>query len=126
VTFDSGILFGFDSSELSAAARDNLRNLAQSLQKHGQTEVLLVGHTDNVGSQAYNQTLSERRAQSAASYLTSLGLSSSRVRSTGRGLTEPIASNDNEFGRQENRRVEVAIFADANLRSEAQRQAGTN
>ena len=126
VTFDSGILFGFDSSELSAAARDNLRNLAQSLQKHGQTEVLLVGHTDSVGSQAYNQTLSERRAQSAASYLTSLGLSSSRVRSTGRGLTEPIASNDTEFGRQENRRVEVAIFADANLRSEAQRQAGTN
>lgn len=125
VTFDSGILFGFDSAELSAAARDNLRNLAESLQKHGGTEVLLVGHTDGVGTQAYNQGLSERRAQAAANYLATLGLPSTRVRSAGRGLTEPIASNETEAGKQENRRVEVAIFADANLRQDAQRQAGT-
>jgi outer membrane protein OmpA-like peptidoglycan-associated protein len=125
VTFDSGILFGFDSDQLSAAARDNLRNLAESLQKHGNTEVLLVGHTDSVGSSSYNQGLSERRAQAASNYLASLGLSSTRVRATGRGMNEPIASNETEAGRQENRRVEVAIFADAAMRSDAQRQAGT-
>jgi outer membrane protein OmpA-like peptidoglycan-associated protein len=125
VTFDSGILFGFDSDALSAAARDNLRNLAESLQKHGNTEVLLVGHTDGVGSDSYNQGLSERRARAASNYLTSLGLSSARVRSAGRGKSEPIASNDSEYGRQENRRVEVAIFADATLRQNAQRQVGT-
>lgn len=125
VTFDSGILFGFDSDQLSPAARENLRNLAESLQRHPHTEVLLVGHTDSVGSDSYNQGLSERRAQSAASYLTSIGLPSSRIRSTGRGKTEPIASNDTEAGRQENRRVEVAIFADATMRADAQRQAGT-
>lgn len=125
VTFDSGILFGFDSDQLSPAARENLRNLAESLQRHPNTEVLLVGHTDSVGSDSYNQGLSERRAQSAASYLTSIGLPSSRIRSTGRGKTEPIASNDTEAGRQENRRVEVAIFADATMRADAQRQAGT-
>jgi outer membrane protein OmpA-like peptidoglycan-associated protein len=125
VTFDSGILFGFDSDQLSPAARENLRNLAESLQKHGGTEVLLVGHTDSVGSDSYNQGLSERRAGAAANYLTSLGLGSSRIRSAGRGKTEPIASNETDAGRQENRRVEVAIFADASTRQSAQRQAGT-
>ncbi len=125
VTFDSGILFGFDSDALSSAARENLRNLAESLQRNGHTEVLLVGHTDGVGSDSYNQALSERRAQAATNYLVSLGLSSARVRSAGRGKSEPIASNETEAGRQENRRVEVAIFADATMRQNAQRQAGT-
>lgn len=125
VTFDSGILFGFDSDQLSSAARDNLRNLAESLKKHGNTEVLLVGHTDGVGSDSYNQGLSERRARSAADYLNSLGLTSGRIQAAGRGKTEPIASNDTEAGRQENRRVEVAIFADATMRANAQRQAGS-
>lgn len=124
VTFDSGILFGFDSDQLSSAARENLRNLAESLQRHPNTEVLLVGHTDSVGSAEYNQGLSERRARSAASYLVSLGLPADRIRSTGRGLNEPIASNETEAGRQENRRVEVAIFADEAMRESAKRQAG--
>lgn len=124
VTFDSGILFGFDSDQLSSAARENLRNLAESLKKHPNTEVLLVGHTDNVGSAQYNQGLSERRARSAADYLVSLGLPQSRLRAAGRGLTEPIASNETEAGRQENRRVEVAIFADEAMRESAKRQAG--
>lgn len=125
VTFDSGILFGFDSDKLSPAAQENLRNLAESLKKHANTEVLLVGHTDSVGSDSYNQGLSERRAKAAADYLIALGLPATRIKATGRGESEPIASNDTEAGRQENRRVEVAIFADATMRENAKRQAGT-
>jgi outer membrane protein OmpA-like peptidoglycan-associated protein len=125
VTFDSGILFDFDKAELRSPARENLRNLAESLNKNAKTEVLLVGHTDSKGAADYNQRLSERRAQSAADYLVAMGVASSRVRAVGRGLTEPIASNDTEAGRQDNRRVEVAIFASEALRKDAQRQAST-
>jgi outer membrane protein OmpA-like peptidoglycan-associated protein len=121
VTFDSGILFGFDSAELQPAARENLRNLALSLERHEGTQVLLIGHTDSVGSESYNQQLSERRAHAARSYLIAQGLSPLRIEAVGRGLTEPIASNDTEAGRQENRRVEVAIFAGEEMRQAAAR-----
>lgn len=121
VTFDSGILFDFDRAELRPAAMENLRNLAESLQKHDKTQVLLIGHTDGIGSADYNQALSERRAHAARNYLISLGVSPLRIEAVGRGMMEPIASNDTEAGRQENRRVEVAIFAGEEMRREAQR-----
>ena len=124
VTFDSGILFDFDDAALKPAARENLANLAASLNEHDGTEVLLVGHTDSVGSDDYNQALSERRAQAARSYLVSMGVSPLRVRAVCKGESEPIASNDTEIGRQENRRVEVAIFAGEEMRREAQRGTG--
>lgn len=124
VTFDSGILFAFNSAELGDAARENLRNLAASLKEHGQTEVLLVGHTDAVGSDGYNLGLSERRARAAADFLVSMGVDVRRVRSAGRGESEPIASNDTDAGRRENRRVEVAIFAGEEMREQAMREAG--
>jgi len=124
VTFDSGILFDFDSAELRPAARTNLRSLANSLNQHRDSEVLIVGHTDSVGSAAYNQGLSERRASAAANYLAAQGVSRTRIRSVGRGLTEPVASNETEAGRQQNRRVEVAIFADEATRQRIQREQG--
>lgn len=124
VTFPSGILFDFNSSTLRSTARANLQDLARTLQQNQGSEVLIVGHTDAVGSDEYNQRLSEQRAQSAASYLRSLGISSSRVRTMGMGEREPIASNDTEAGRQENRRVEVAIFASEDYRNQVQRQTG--
>src|SRR5690554_3678506 len=124
VTFDSGILFDFDKAELKPAARENLANLARSLMEYDGTEVLLVGHTDSVGSDEYNQALSERRAQAARSYLISLGVSSLRIKAVGRGESEPIASNDTEAGRAENRRVEVAIFAGEAMRRQAQSTVG--
>ncbi|HEX6938691.1 MAG TPA: OmpA family protein [Longimicrobiales bacterium] len=124
VTFDSGILFDFDQAALKPEARENLANLAASLNEHDGTEVLLVGHTDAVGSDEYNQELSERRAHAARSYLISLGVSPLRIRAVGRGETEPIASNDTEAGRRENRRVEVAIFAGEEMRREARSGAG--
>jgi outer membrane protein OmpA-like peptidoglycan-associated protein len=123
VTFDSGLLFDFNSDALRSAARTNLRNLADSLHKYPRTNVLLVGHTDAVGSDSYNHALSQRRASTAASFLTSQGVSRTRMDMGGRGEMEPVASNDSESGRQQNRRVEVAIFANEDYREEAARQS---
>lgn len=121
VTFDSGILFAFDSAELKSEARSNLRKLADTLEAETRTNVMILGHTDSDGSDSYNQRLSERRGRSAEDYLTSLGVASSRVVSHGRGEAEPIASNATEEGRRQNRRVEVAIYASSQWRDEARR-----
>lgn len=121
VTFDSGILFSFDSAELTTEARSNLRKLADSLQAEPRTNVMIVGHTDSDGSDSYNQQLSERRGRSAESYLVSSGVASSRLTSRGRGEVEPIESNGTVEGRRQNRRVEVAIYASDAWRDEALR-----
>lgn len=125
VTFDSGILFDFDSSVLRSEARRNLSELADALA--GETEdyeLLVAGHTDSVGSEAYNERLSERRAGAAADYLLTRGIPADQIRQVGLGETEPLASNETEAGRQENRRVEVAIFASEEYREEMVRRHG--
>ena len=124
VTFASGILFPFNSSDVLPAGRENLRQLAQSLQRYPGTEVLIVGHTDNVGSDAYNLDLSNRRAMSAKSYLVQMGIPAERIRTAGRGESEPIASNETDAGRQQNRRVEVAIFASEQYRQQILNEYG--
>jgi outer membrane protein OmpA-like peptidoglycan-associated protein len=111
VTFDSGILFEFDSDVIKGSARDNLIELAGSVKKYPETELLIVGHTDAVGTDSYNQSLSERRSRSSRQFLVSQGVDGTRIRTEGRGETEPVASNDTDAGRAQNRRVEVAIFA---------------
>lgn len=116
VTFDTGLLFDFDSDVIKGSAADNLRNLASSLSEYPESEVLIVGHTDAVGTDSYNMGLSQRRAASAAQYLVGQGVGYDRIRQTGRGETEPVASNDDDYGRQQNRRVEVAIFASEEYR----------
>jgi outer membrane protein OmpA-like peptidoglycan-associated protein len=116
VTFASGLLYDFDSELIKSTAAQNLRTLAQSLGKYPNTDIFIVGHTDATGSDSYNQGLSERRATSAANFLVGEGVAPTRLRSTGRGETEPIASNDNETGQSQNRRVEVAIYANAQAR----------
>lgn len=118
ITFDSGILFDFDSSALRPEARENLRDLAESLNQYDNSDLLIVGHTDGRGSDEYNYQLSERRAASAADYLASLGVSRSRLTTIGRGETEPVATNDTDDGRQQNRRVEVAIYASEEYREQ--------
>jgi len=123
VTFDSGLLFDFDSDQLRAESKKNLDNLASSLSNFGDSKLLLVGHTDAQGTDAYNQDLSRRRALSVASYLESRRVSPARVEVSGRGETEPIASNDTELGRAQNRRVEVAIYASDKMKADAQAQA---
>ena len=126
VTFASGLLFDFDSDVVRSEARTNLRNLAASLDKYPGSELLIAGHTDNVGTDTYNLALSDRRAESAASYLAAQGVERSRVSSRGLGETEPVAPNESEAGRSKNRRVEVAIYASEALRAQAKRQAGAN
>jgi outer membrane protein OmpA-like peptidoglycan-associated protein len=111
VTFASGLLYDFDSDAIRPEAAVNLRSLAASLLEYPNTELLVVGHTDGVGSDSYNQDLSARRAQAALRYLSSQGVASARIHSSGRGEMEPIATNETEAGRQANRRIEVAIYA---------------
>ncbi|HEX9248795.1 MAG TPA: OmpA family protein, partial [Gemmatimonadaceae bacterium] len=86
-------------------------------QKYPESQLLIVGHTDNVGDASYNQRLSERRSNSAAAYLAAQSVARTRIAATGKGESEPIATNETDAGRQQNRRVEVAIYA-----SEAYRQ----
>ena len=125
VTFDSGLLFDFDSDQLRDASKSNLDNLAKSLSSFGDSKLLLVGHTDNTGTDSYNLDLSRRRAAAVASYLISHGVPSARISASGRGETEPIASNDTEADRQKNRRVEVAITAGDQMKAQAKAEAGT-
>lgn len=124
VTFDSGILFDVDQSQLRPVAEDNLSELAESLDAYEDTRVLVVGHTDATGSDSYNQSLSERRAQSARAFLLRQGIAPDRVEALGRGETEPVASNDTAEGRQLNRRVEIAIFASEELQQEMLQRHG--
>jgi outer membrane protein OmpA-like peptidoglycan-associated protein len=125
VTFESGLLFDYDSDRIKPTAAENLRSLARSLNNYPNTDLVIVGHTDNVGSDEYNNDLSQRRSRAASSYLASLGVSPNRLRTYGRGESEPVAANTTDTGRQQNRRVEVAIFANAAAREDARRRAAT-
>lgn len=122
VTFDTGILFDFDSSALRQEARSNLVTLANHLDEYDRTDVLIIGHTDSVGSETYNQRLSERRAEAAAAFVANNGVTASRVSTQGMGETDPISDNETAEGRQENRRVEVVIYASEEWREEVANQ----
>ncbi len=123
VKFDSGILFDVDQSNLKPAARTNIESLATSLKNNPETNILIVGHTDATGTDAYNYRLSERRAAAVKAYAQSQGISASRLTTEGRGETEPIASNTSESGRAQNRRVEIVIVANESMKAEARAQA---
>jgi outer membrane protein OmpA-like peptidoglycan-associated protein len=123
VTFASGLLYDFDSDVVRPEARSNLRNLAKSLSKYPGSDLLIVGHTDQVGAASYNQSLSERRAAAAANVLVAEGVRRTRIATRGMGETEPLAGNDTEAGRQANRRVEVAIYASEAYRAEVAKRA---
>ena len=122
VTFPSGLLFDFDSDVVRSNAATNLNALAENLSKYDESNLMIVGNTDAVGTSEYNQDLSERRAEAAARYLTSQGVNR-HIATAGVGEREPVASNTTEAGRQQNRRVEVAIYASTSLQEDARRQA---
>jgi len=113
VTFPEGLLFGYDSDALTAEARDNLRRFAESLKKYPNTRTLIVGHTDSDGTAAYNLDLSDRRSFSASTFICGEGVDRARVTTAGRGESEPIATNSSDEGRRQNRRIEIAIYANA-------------
>lgn len=122
ITFESGLLFDFDSDAIRGTARRNLDELARSLEKYDETNLLIVGHTDAVGTDSYNLDLSDRRAEAAARYLRSQGVDRD-IETVGRGEREPVESNDTESGRSRNRRVEVAIYASPEMVDRARREA---
>lgn len=105
----SNITFGFDSANLDPRFHPVLDNVASTLREYDQTIVEVAGHTDSVGTDAYNQALSERRAAAVGSYLTARGLNRDRFITVGAGESRPVASNDSESGRAQNRRVEITL-----------------
>lgn len=121
ITFDSGILFATNSSKLEAQAKVNIDKLAKILNKYPDTNIFVAGHTDITGKLDLNMKLSEQRAKSVVDYATSLGVSTSRFSMQGLGPNEPVATNDTPEGRQANRRVEVAVFANEKLKEAAEK-----
>ena len=111
--------FGFDSSDLTSAAKANLDKLTQVLKNNMDTNINIYGHTDSKGTDAYNLSLSERRAAAVKNYLVSQGVSAGRMFTMGVGEKEPVASNDTDAGRAENRRVEFAITANQEMINDA-------
>ncbi|NTU93442.1 MAG: OmpA family protein [Chlorobiaceae bacterium] len=120
VVFDSGILYSTGSSTLTAPSRSNIERLSRILNRYDDTNVVIEGHTDTIGNEYANQNLSERRAESVASLLKAYGVTGNRISTVGYGETRPVATNETESGRHLNRRVEVLIYANNDLKRQAQ------
>jgi outer membrane protein OmpA-like peptidoglycan-associated protein len=116
ITFESGLVFDTDSYQLRSQTKGNLDELSQTLQKYDDTNILIEGHTDNTGQDSYNQKLSENRADAVENYLVEHGIKDTRVTTKGYGETQPLDNNETEAGRQKNRRVEVAIYANKEMK----------
>ncbi len=124
VTFDSGILFATNKSDLNAAAKTCLSDFANVLKTYNDADVAIYGHTDNTGTDAINNPLSEKRAQSVQNYLRSCGVPANQIAAVeGKGSTEPVADNGTASGRAQNRRVEVYLYASQEMINAA--NAGT-
>jgi len=120
ITFESGLLFDVDKWTLRDASKENLAKLAKILNKYRDTNVLIEGHTDSTGPEDHNLILSRHRAESVSFYLAELEVSSGRFSMMGYGDSQPIATNDTPEGRQQNRRVDIAIMANDKLKKTAQ------
>jgi outer membrane protein OmpA-like peptidoglycan-associated protein len=120
ITMESGILFEVDSYALRPDAKEELESMANVLKNYPDTKIKVDGHTDSTGSDSYNQTLSERRANSVSGYLRSLGVTANRITEAGFGESLPVADNNTVEGRKLNRRVEIGILADENLKEAAE------
>jgi outer membrane protein OmpA-like peptidoglycan-associated protein len=123
LTFASDVLFDTASATLKPGATLQLNRLADYMRDSPQTRIVIEGYTDNRGSAAYNQQLSEERAQSVASALTTEGIASDRVQTIGRGKEFPVASNETSAGRQQNRRVDIVLSDMSGRFAEGEAQA---
>jgi outer membrane protein OmpA-like peptidoglycan-associated protein len=123
VEFSSSVLFGFDKSDLSVDAKSNLDKLVKVLNSYPDTDIEIQGHTDSKGSDAYNQSLSERRAYAVSYYLNEKGIASKRLLIKGFGESLPKYTNDTEEGRAQNRRVEFVITANEKMIADAEKEA---
>ena len=121
ITFDSGLLFAVNSSSLNQASQTNLLKLSDVLNKYDDTEILIEGHTDNTGADDYNKSLSVKRADEVGRFLKQGNVSGSRISTKGYGESQPLMDNASEAGRNQNRRVDVAIFANKKLKKAAEK-----
>jgi outer membrane protein OmpA-like peptidoglycan-associated protein len=124
ITFNSGILFDVNKAELRGEAKTNLEKLAVILNKYPDTKIVIEGHTDSDGTEEYNLDLSRLRAQSVANFVSTNQVDPTRFTIMGYGETQPVAENTTIDGKQANRRVEIAIFANDKLKGVAKQQAG--
>lgn len=115
VTFDSGILFATNKSNLSAEAKSNLKKFADEMKDLSDTDITIYGHTDNTGSAEVNERLSLQRANAVSAELQADGIAKSRITTEGKSFTMPVADNSTAEGRAQNRRVEVFISANQNM-----------
>jgi len=120
VTLDSGLLFDFNKADIQEASKESLTKFADVVNKYEDTNIILEGHTDNVGEQSYNVELSRNRAKAVADFIKELNVDEARLTEFGYGEIQPIADNANEEGRSQNRRVEIAIFANDELKKQAE------
>ena len=120
VTFDSGILFPLNGTTLSQASKNELSQFATKMQDMQETDITIYGHTDNTGSDAVNERLSNERAQSVANYLKNCGIASSRMTTEGKSYSMPVADNSTKEGRARNRRVEIYITANKTMIEKAE------
>ncbi|MEM9390797.1 MAG: OmpA family protein [Bacteroidota bacterium] len=121
ITFNEGLQFDVNSSTVRSSSQSNLTDLSSVLNKYEDTEILIEGHTDDTGSDEYNQTLSEKRSESVKRMLIQKGVVASRMTSIGYGESQPLEDNGTEAGRQANRRVEVAIYANEKMKKAAKK-----
>lgn len=124
VEFSSAVLFGFDQATLTAGSKSTLNDLTAILNKYPDTDVEIQGHTDNTGTEKYNQALSERRASVVSNYLADQGIELQRLSTIGYGLRSPKYSNDTPESRAKNRRVEFLITANDKMKKDAATEAG--
>jgi len=126
VTFESGLMFKINSAEISDNYKSDLSSAADVFNKYPDTDIEIQGHTDNVGTDEYNQSLSERRASAVSSNIKAKGISGSRISIKGYGESAPKYSNDTEDGRAQNRRVDFLITANEKMKAEAKKESGQN
>jgi outer membrane protein OmpA-like peptidoglycan-associated protein len=119
ITFDSGVLFDVNKAELKPETISNLNKLAEIMQKYPDTNIVVEGHTDSTGKEDYNMELSKKRANAVSDYLAQQNVARSRMAVNWYGESKPIASNDTEEGKKQNRRVEISIAANDKLKQES-------
>jgi outer membrane protein OmpA-like peptidoglycan-associated protein len=119
LTFESGLMFSINSSEISDSYKSDLSGAAEVFNKYPETNIVIEGHTDDTGSDEYNMTLSEKRAKAVKAFLVSKGVDANRLTEKWYGETQPKYPNDSEANRQKNRRVELAIFANDKMKQNA-------
>lgn len=124
IRFKEAVLFAYDRSDLNDNAKSNLDKLKETLVKYPETNITVIGHTDSKGTNTYNQTLSENRANSVIAYTSMNGISNTRLTAIGKGETDPIATNNTAEGSALNRRVEFVITANDKMKADAKKETG--